>query len=144
MIKKICQIFGVQIGNAKITRKVQIHLSAPVMKYLQKTSNSCFLSGLSPDFHCNNDNRDVLALVNSTEELLTPEKGKFKNIIHFDNAIMPNIRKMKGEQNLTYNMTIWSENYAFDILNYISENATLVQLMNSLGDMNHDIIIVGH
>ena len=37
------QIFGVPIGNAKITRKVQFHLAAPVMKYHQKTSNSCFL-----------------------------------------------------------------------------------------------------
>ena len=30
---KIFQIFGVPIGNAKITRKVQFHLAAPVMNY---------------------------------------------------------------------------------------------------------------
>ena len=39
----IFQMFGVPIGNAKITRKVQFHLAAPVMKYHQKTSNSCCL-----------------------------------------------------------------------------------------------------
>ena len=44
---KIFQIFGVQIGNAKITIKVQIRLAAPVMKYLQKTYNSCCLSSLA-------------------------------------------------------------------------------------------------
>ena len=57
---------------------------------------------------------------------------------------MSNRKKKKGEQNLRYNLTIWSENDAFDILNEISENVTLVQLMDSLGNVNHDIIIVGH
>ena len=43
---------------------------------------------------------------------------------------MSNRRKTKGEQNLRYNMTQWNNNDAFDILNYISVNVTLVQLMN--------------
>ena len=57
---------------------------------------------------------------------------------------MSNRRKIKVHQNLRYNMTIWSENDAFDILSDISENVTLVQLMDSLGNVNHAIIIVGH
>ena len=57
---------------------------------------------------------------------------------------MSNRIKIKGEQNLRYNLTIWSKNDAFDILNDISENFTLVQLMESLGNVNHAIIIVGH
>ena len=57
---------------------------------------------------------------------------------------MSNRRKIKGEQNLIYNMTIWRENDAFDILNDISENVTLVQLMDSIGNVNHSISIVGH
>ena len=32
----------------------------------------------------------------------------------------------------------------FDILNKISENVTLIQLMDSLGNVNHAISIVGH
>ena len=43
----IFQRFGVPIGNAKITRKVQFHLAAPVMRYHQKTYNSCCLSSLA-------------------------------------------------------------------------------------------------
>ena len=39
---KTFQIFGVPIGNAKITRKVQFRPEAPVIKYRQKTSNSYF------------------------------------------------------------------------------------------------------
>ena len=36
------------------------------------------------------------------------------------------------------------ENYAFDILNDISENVTLVQLTDSLGNVNCATIIVGN
>ena len=57
---------------------------------------------------------------------------------------MKNRRKIEGEQNLRYNLTIWNKNDAFDILNDISENATLVQLMDSLGYVNYSISIVGH
>ena len=57
---------------------------------------------------------------------------------------MSNIRKIKGEQNLRYNLTIWKKNDDFDILNYISEKFTLVQFMGSLVNVNNDIIIVGH
>ena len=58
-------------------------------------------------------------------------------------TMMKNTRKIKFEQNLQYNLTIW-KNHAFDILNDISEDLTLVQLMDSLGNVNHDISIVGH
>ena len=57
---------------------------------------------------------------------------------------MSNRIKIKGEQNLRYNMMIWRGNYAFDILNDNSENVTLLQLMDSLGNVNHAISIVGH
>ena len=57
---------------------------------------------------------------------------------------MTNRRKIKGDQNLRYNLTIWKKNDAFDILNDISENVTLVQLMDSIVNVNHDISILGH
>ena len=53
-------------------------------------------------------------------------------------------RKDKVEQNLQYNLTIWKKNDDFDILNDISEDVTLVQLMGSLINMNHPIIILGY
>ena len=65
---KIFQMFVVPICNAKITRAVHFHLATPVIKYHQKTSNSCCLSGLASAFHCINDNRGVTNLVNSIEE----------------------------------------------------------------------------
>ena len=57
---------------------------------------------------------------------------------------MKNRRKIKGEQNLQYNMVIWRKNYDFDILNDISKYVTLVQLMDSLGNVNHAISVVGY
>ena len=56
---------------------------------------------------------------------------------------MKNRRKIKGEQNLQYNLKIWKKNDDFDILNDISEELTLVQLMESLGDVNHSTSVVG-
>ena len=51
---------------------------------------------------------------------------------------------IKGEQNLRYNLKVWHKNYDFDILKNISEYITLVQLMDSLGNVNDAISIVGY
>ena len=56
---------------------------------------------------------------------------------------MKNRRKIKGEHNLQYNLTIWKKNNYFDILNEISEDVTLVKLMGSLGNVNHAISVIG-
>ena len=53
-------------------------------------------------------------------------------------------KKIKCEQNLIYNTTIWKKNDAFDILNDISEDVILVQLMDARGNVNHAISIIGH
>ena len=55
--KKTFKMFGVPIGNAKITRKVLFRPASPLIKYHQKTYNSCCLSSLGSVFHCINDNR---------------------------------------------------------------------------------------
>ena len=68
MIQKIFQIFRVPIGNAKITRKLQFHPEAPVIKYHQKTYNICYLSSLASSFNCIGYNRAVPPLVNLIEE----------------------------------------------------------------------------
>ena len=57
--------------------------------------------------------------------------------------MMKNKLRHKGEQRLIYNLKIWKKGDV-DILNDISKNVTLVQLMNSLGNVNHAISIVGY
>ena len=58
--------------------------------------------------------------------------------------MMKNRRRIKVEPNLRYNLTIWKKNDAFGILNDISEDVTLVQLMYLLRSVNLAISIVGH
>ena len=57
---------------------------------------------------------------------------------------MKNRRKIKGEQNLQYNLKIQKKDDTFGILNDISEYVTLVQLIYSLVNLNHAISIVGY
>ena len=82
--------------------------------------------------------------MNIIEESLTLQTETFKIRIHFTDTIMKNRRKIKGEQNLKYNLTIWKKNDYFDILNDISEYETLVQLMDSLVNVNRSISVVGY
>ena len=48
-----------------------------------------------------------------------------------------------GENHLSYNMKKWKNKGGFDILNDISENVTLVQLMDTQVNVNHSISILG-
>ena len=61
------QKYGVPIGNAKMTKKVQFHTESPLIQYHQKSSSSSCLSGLASAFHSIGDNRSVTALVNCIE-----------------------------------------------------------------------------
>ena len=47
-----------------------------------------------------------------------------------------------GEQHLRYNLKKWVNKSTFDILNDITEIFTLVQLMDTLVNLNHAISIV--
>ena len=48
---KTYQIFGVPIGDAKTTEKIWFHPAEPVIKYHQKSYNSCCLGSLASYFH---------------------------------------------------------------------------------------------
>ena len=75
---------------------------------------------------------------------MTLQTDKFKNRTHFDNAIMTNMMHIKVGQHLIYNLKIWNKNDTFYILNNIIEYVTLVQLMESIRNVNHAISIVGY
>ena len=52
--------------------------------------------------------------------------------------------RRKSEQHLRYNLKKWVNKSTFDILNDISENDNLVQLIYTIGNENHAISIVGY
>ena len=43
-----------------------------------------------------------------------------------------------------YSLMKYKKKGSYDILTDISENVTLVKLMDSLGNVNHDISVVGY
>ena len=68
----------------------------------------------------------------------------FRNIIDFANDNLKERLCQIGEKNLRYNLNKWIKKGTFYILNNISENITLVQLMDTLGNVNHAINIVDY
>ena len=60
------------------------------------------------------------------------------------NAILKNENKIKGEPKVYYSLRKYKKKGYYNIHTYISEHVTLVQLMDSLVNLNHDIIIVGY
>ena len=62
--------------------------------------------------------------------------------IIFANSIMLDKTRNFREQGLCYKLYTWKEMGAFDILNNISEHVTLVQIMDSLGNVNHALSVV--
>ena len=57
---------------------------------------------------------------------------------------MKNKKRNKGETKLHYSLIIYNQKGLYEILEDIGEHVTLVQLMDSLGNVNHDISVVGY
>ena len=47
-----------------------------------------------------------------------------------------------GEEHIRYTLETWKKTSNFDILNNISEHVILVELMDSLGNVNHSVSVV--
>ena len=56
---------------------------------------------------------------------------------------MQNKKRNKGETRVNYSIKKYKKKGEYDILKNISANVTLVQLMDSLGNVNHAISAVG-
>ena len=66
------------------------------------------------------------------------------NRIDFENAILKNESKIKGEPKVHYILRKYKKKGSYDTLIDISENFTLVQFMGYLGNVNHAINVVGY
>ena len=98
---------------------------------------------LASAFHSIGENKAETALAYIIEESLTLLSSRFKNIVDFVNDIMKDKLRQKFEQHLRWNLNKSVKKGDFGILNDISENFTLVQLLDTPGNVNHAIIIVG-
>ena len=73
------------------------------------------------------------------EESLKSDVG---NHIDFANDILKNKKRNVGEARVHYNLIKYKKMREYKILEDISVNVTLVQLMDSLGNENHAISVV--
>ena len=67
----------------------------------------------------------------------------FRNRIEFANYILKSQKIDIGKQVFYYNLKKYKQKGSFNNVNNISEHVTLVQLMNSLGNVNHAIRVLG-
>ena len=71
-------------------------------------------------------------------------KSEVGNRIDFENDILKNNKRNEGEARVHYNLIKYKKMNEYNCLEDISENVTLVQLMDSLGNVNHAISVVGN
>ena len=70
-------------------------------------------------------------------------KSKVVNRIHFATDIIQNKKRKKGETRVHYLLNRYKKMGEYEILENIGANVTLVQLMDSLVNVNHAISVVG-
>ena len=66
------------------------------------------------------------------------------NRIDFANTILKNEKIIKGEPKVHYSLIKYKKMVSYAILTYISEHVTLVQLMDTLGNVNSVISVLGY
>ena len=107
------------------------------MAYQQHTQKVIVL--LVSAFKASTEFFAVNAIATHISDWLTysiPDRNKFVNSIMSDKA------RRFGEKHICYKLEQWNKTGTFDILNNISEYVTLVQLMDSLGNVNHAVSVV--
>ena len=65
------------------------------------------------------------------------------NRIHFANNIMLNRKINKGEARVHYKLIEYKKKGNYNFFQDVIANVTLVQLMDSIENVNHAIIVVG-
>ena len=71
-------------------------------------------------------------------------KSNVGNRIDFANTILKNENRIKGKPKVHYILRKYKKKSSYNILTDISEHVNLVQLMDSLGNVNHTIHVVGY
>ena len=116
------------------------HKDASILKFFQKTLNSCCFSSLASDFASNKHFKTANAISLRIKESLKSEVGSH---IDFANESMLYCKMNKGEARVHYRMIKYKNKGDYNILEDNNENVTLFQLMDSLVNVNNVISVVG-
>ena len=139
--KDTFKTFQVPTGNQKVVKSFMFHKDAPILSYYQKTLNSCCFRSLASAFASIKHFKASDAISIRIKESLKSEVG---NCIYFANEIMLNHKRNEGEARVHYKLIKYKKMGDYKILEDISENVTLVQLMDSIVNVNHAISVVGN
>ena len=105
------------------------------MEYIQKDLNNCLFSSLDYALFVSGE---IIAVENISrcikESLVCQHNGYYYRVI-FSNLIMLDQAQNKGYNCLHYKIKQWKIKGDFEILNNISENVTLVQLIDTVGNV---------
>ena len=93
--------FQVTIVNAKFVESFKFLNDAPILKYCQKSLNSCCFNSLVSSFADINHNNSANAISMRIEESLNSEVG---HCIDFSNDILKNNKRNIGEAKVCYKM----------------------------------------
>ena len=133
--------FQVPIGNEKCVELFKFQIDAQILKYCQKPLNSCCFISLASAFVSINHNNNSNAISMCIEAYL---KSEVVNRIDSTNDILKNNKRNEVEAKVYLNMIKYKKKGLNKILEDISENVTPVQLMDSLGNVNHAISVIGN
>ena len=96
-------------------------------KMITQSSSIVIGHSLASEFSSTNHNKSEDDISLRIEESLESEVG---NCIDFANVILKNEKKLKGEPRVYYILRKYKKKGSYDILTSISENVTLIQLMD--------------
>ena len=110
-----------------------------MLKYCQKSFNSRCFSILASAFNSiKNKAANAISL-----RIYNPWRVKWV-IVLILKILYWKTKIIKGEPRVYYSLSRYKKKGSYDILTYISEHVTLVQLMDSLRILNHAINVVGY
>ena len=124
----------------KQNSQVQFDSVASIVVDQKHDQNSSFFSRLDSSFKYSNELVPANAIATRIYVSLTDEIAA---IIKFANSILSDQAKYFGEQHIRYKIKQLKKTGTFVILNHISDYVTLVKLMDSLGNVNHAVSVVG-
>ena len=120
---------------------MEFHLLDPILEYQQNDSSSfysCLAYALSASGRLFSA-RDIVVII---QESWNRHSKGYSNEIKFANSIIIDKEQNKGYQLVYYNIRTFKVKSRFDIMNDISENVTLVKLVETFGNVNHAVSIV--
>ena len=107
------KFFQVPIGNEKCVESLKFQIDDPILKYCQKSLNSCSFSSLASDFAIINHNNSANAISMHIEESL---KNEVSNRIDLANDILKDNKRNEGKAKVYFKMIKYKKKVVYEFL----------------------------